>query len=162
LRKSEEDKSLQKERESALEQKIEESNDKILKLENYWLEAQAVCKSVNEQLAENQAQEIDFVKKEEELKKILDEKDKWYKEQLEILQNRIAALESRGASAVECQGGLGSAAEERLSSQDSVNNSQSVDSLLGTLLSKAIFISVTMVSEKQNTASTVCLIYLVP
>ncbi|KAK5609558.1 hypothetical protein CRENBAI_005501 [Crenichthys baileyi] len=151
LRKSEEDKSFRKERESALEQKIEESNDKILKLENYWLEAQAVCKSVNEQLAENQAQyealdkkynkakklikdyqqkEIDFVKKEEELKKILDEKDKWYKEQLEILQNRIAALESRGASAVECQGGLGSAAEEGLSSQDSVNNSQSVDSLL--------------------------------
>uniref|UniRef100_A0A3B3UL16 Protein phosphatase 1 regulatory subunit 9A-like A n=1 Tax=Poecilia latipinna TaxID=48699 RepID=A0A3B3UL16_9TELE len=104
LSKSEEDKSLWEERQSALEQKIEESNDKILKLENYWLEAQAVCKSVNEQLAENQAQyealdkkynkakklikdyqqkEIDFVKKEEELKKTLDEKDKWYKEQLE-------------------------------------------------------------------------------
>ncbi|XP_043987435.1 neurabin-1 isoform X4 [Gambusia affinis] len=151
LRKSEEDKSLWEERQSALEQKIEESNDKILKLENYWLEAQAVCKSVNEQLAENQAQyealdkkynkakklikdyqqkEIDFVKKEEELKKTLDEKDKWYKEQLESLQNRIAALESRGASAVESQSGLDSAAEDRLSSQDSINNSQSVDSLL--------------------------------
>ncbi|XP_054887497.1 neurabin-1 isoform X2 [Poeciliopsis prolifica] len=151
LRKSEEDKSLWEERQSALEQKIEESNDKILKLESYWLEAQAVCKSVNEQLAENQAQyealdkkynkakklikeyqqkEIDFVKKEEELKKTLDEKDKWYKEQLESLQNRIAALESRGASAVESQSGLDSAAEDRLSSQDSVNNSQSIDSLL--------------------------------
>lgn len=33
--------------------------------------------------------EIDFVKKEEELKKILDEKDKWYKDQLESLQNRV-------------------------------------------------------------------------
>lgn len=33
--------------------------------------------------------EIDFVKKEEELKKIIDEKDKWYKEQLESLQNRV-------------------------------------------------------------------------
>lgn len=33
--------------------------------------------------------EIDFVKKEEELKKTLDEKDKWYKEQLESLQNRV-------------------------------------------------------------------------
>lgn len=33
--------------------------------------------------------EIDFVKKEEELKKSLDEKDKWYKEQLESLQNRV-------------------------------------------------------------------------
>lgn len=29
------------------------------------------------------------MKKEEELKKILDEKDKWYKEQLESLQNRV-------------------------------------------------------------------------
>ncbi|KAM4561181.1 neurabin-1 isoform 2-T2 [Fundulus diaphanus] len=149
LRKSEEDKSLWEDGQSAMEQKIEESNDKILKLENYWLEAQAVCKSVNEQLAENQAQyealdkkynkakklikdyqqkEIDFVKKEEELKRTLDEKDKQYKEQLESLQNRIAALESRGGSVVEDQTGLDSAAEERLSSQDSVNNS--VDSLL--------------------------------
>lgn len=33
--------------------------------------------------------EIDFVKKEEELKKTLDEKDKWYKEQLDSLQNRV-------------------------------------------------------------------------
>uniref|UniRef100_A0A3B4ZRG6 Neurabin-1 n=1 Tax=Stegastes partitus TaxID=144197 RepID=A0A3B4ZRG6_9TELE len=150
LRSSEEDKSLWEARESALEQKIEDSNDKILKLENYWLEAQGLCKTVNEQLAETQTQyetldkkynkakkllkdyqqkEIDFVKKEEELKKILDEKDKWYKEQLESLQNRIAALESRGASAVECQSGQDSAAEERLSSQDSVTNTQSVDSL---------------------------------
>uniref|UniRef100_A0A8C4ITQ9 Protein phosphatase 1 regulatory subunit 9A-like A n=1 Tax=Dicentrarchus labrax TaxID=13489 RepID=A0A8C4ITQ9_DICLA len=109
LRVSEEDKSLWEARESALEQKIEDGNDKILKLESYWLEAQDLCKSVNEQLAETQAQfetldkkynkakkllkdyqqkEIDFVKKEEELKKILDEKDKWYREQLETLQNR--------------------------------------------------------------------------
>lgn len=29
------------------------------------------------------------MKREEELKKILDEKDKWYKEQLESLQNRV-------------------------------------------------------------------------
>lgn len=35
--------------------------------------------------------EIDFVKKEEELKKSLDEKDKWYKEQLETLQQRVRA-----------------------------------------------------------------------
>lgn len=33
--------------------------------------------------------EIDFVKREEELKKSLDEKDKWYKEQLESLQNKV-------------------------------------------------------------------------
>ncbi|XP_067372404.1 neurabin-1 isoform X3 [Channa argus] len=147
----EEDKSLWEARESALEQKIEDSNDKILKLENFWLESQALCKTVNEQLAETQAQyetldkkynkakkllkdyqqkEIDFVKKEEELKKSLDEKDKWYKEQLEGLQNRIAVLESGAASGVESLRGHGSAAEDRLSSQDSVTNTKSVDSLL--------------------------------
>ncbi|XP_040912366.1 neurabin-1 isoform X2 [Toxotes jaculatrix] len=151
LRASEEDKSLWEARESALEQKIEDSRDKILKLENYWLEAQALCKTVNEQLAETQAQyetldkkynkakkllkdyqqkEIDFVKREEELKKHLDEKDKWYKEQLESLQKRISVLESRGASGAEPQSGQDSAAEERLSSQSSVTNTQSVDSLL--------------------------------
>lgn len=146
-----EDKSLWEARESALELKVEDSNDKILKLENFWLEAQALCKTVNEQLAETQAQyetldkkynkakkllkdyqqkEIDFVKKEEELKKNLDEKDKWYKEQLEGLQNRIAVLESTAASGVESLSIQGSAAGDRLSSQDSVTNTKSVDSLL--------------------------------
>ncbi|XP_044072683.1 neurabin-1 isoform X2 [Siniperca chuatsi] len=151
LMESEADKSLWEARESVLEQKIEDSNNKILKLESYWLEAQALCKSVNEQLAETQVQyetldkkynkakkllkdyqqkEIDFVKKEEELKKILDEKDKWYKEQLESLQNRIAVLESGGASSVERHSGQDSAADEKLSRQDPVTNTQSVDSLL--------------------------------
>ncbi|XP_026150574.1 neurabin-1 isoform X2 [Mastacembelus armatus] len=150
LRASEEDKSLWEARESTLEQKLEDNNNKILKLESYWLEAQGLCKTVNEQLAETQAQyetldkkynkakkllkdyqqkEIDFVKKEEELKKNLDEKDKWYKEQLESLQNRIAVLESRGASGAEHQSDQNSV-EERLSIQDSVTNTQSVDSLL--------------------------------
>ncbi|XP_062258053.1 neurabin-1 isoform X3 [Platichthys flesus] len=148
LRASEEDRSLWEARESALEQKIEDGNDKILEMESYWLEAQSLCKNVNEQLTETQAQyetldkkynkakkllkdyqqkEIDFVKKEEELKKTLDEKDKWYKEQLEILQNRISVLESRGASGAERQSGQDYAAEE--SSQGSVTNTQSVDSL---------------------------------
>ncbi|XP_032384808.1 neurabin-1 isoform X2 [Etheostoma spectabile] len=151
LRASEEDRSLWEARESALEQKIEDSNDKILKLESYWLEAQGLCKTVNEQLAESQAQhetlekkynkakkllkdyqqkEIDFVKKEEELKRILDEKDKCYREQLESLQKRIAVLESRGALDVERQSGLDSAADKRLIVQDPVTNTQSVDSLL--------------------------------
>ncbi|XP_029980725.1 neurabin-1 isoform X2 [Sphaeramia orbicularis] len=149
LRASEEDKSLFEARETALEQKLEDSNDKILKLESYWLEAQALCKNVNEQLADTQAQyetldkkynkakkllkdyqqkEIDFVKREEDLKKSLEEKDKWYKEQLESLQNRIAVLESRGASSLETA--QYSAAEEGQGSQDPViSNTQSVDSL---------------------------------
>ncbi|XP_034417521.1 neurabin-1 isoform X2 [Cyclopterus lumpus] len=148
---SEEDSALWEAREVALELKIEDSNDKILKLESYWLEAQGLCKTVNEQLAETQAQhetldkkynkakkllkdyqqkEIDFVKKEEELKRIIDEKDKWYKEQLESLQNRIAVLESGGASDEQRQRGQDSAADERLMVQDPVANTQSVDSLL--------------------------------
>ncbi|XP_077392827.1 neurabin-1 isoform X2 [Festucalex cinctus] len=119
LRECEEDKSLWEARESALEQKFEDSNEKILKLESYWLETQALCKTINEQLAETQAQyetldkkynkakkllkdyqqkEIDFVKKEEELKKSIDEKERLYKEQLESLQNRILVLESAEAS----------------------------------------------------------------
>ncbi|XP_034549515.1 neurabin-1 isoform X2 [Notolabrus celidotus] len=151
LRASEEDRSLWEARESALEQKLEDGNEKILKFESYWLEAQALCKSVNEQLAETQTQhetldkkynkakkllkdyqqkEIDFVKKEEELKKVLDEKDKWYKEQLESLQNRISILESKRDSGSEAQSGQDSATDGTLSVQDSVTNTQSVDSLL--------------------------------
>lgn len=58
-------------RESALEQKIEDNNDKILKLESYWLEAQELCKSVNEQLAENQTQYETLDKKYNKAKKLL-------------------------------------------------------------------------------------------
>ncbi|KAF7668759.1 hypothetical protein LDENG_00284090 [Lucifuga dentata] len=153
LNTSEEDKSLWDAREAALEQKIEDSNNKILKLERYWLEAQTLCKTVNEHLAETQAQyetldkkynkakkllkdyqqkEIDFVKREEELKKTLDEKDKCYKEQLETLQERIAVLESRGPldDCVEQRPGQESGAEEGLIGQDQITTTQSVDSLL--------------------------------
>lgn len=56
---------------SALEQKIDDSNDKIQKLESYWLEAQAVCKSVNGQLAETQAQYETLDKKYNKAKKLL-------------------------------------------------------------------------------------------
>ena len=35
------------------------------------------------------SREIDFVKKEEELKKLLEEKDVWYREQMESLQERV-------------------------------------------------------------------------
>ncbi|XP_068602231.1 neurabin-2 [Brachionichthys hirsutus] len=148
LRASEEDKSLWVARESAMEQKITDNNDKLLKLESCWLEAQTLRKGVNEQLADTQSQyeavdkkynkakkllkdyqqkEIDFVKKEEELKKTLDEKDKWYKEQLETLQSRVTALESRDVAVVESQGSQDTAADERPSSRDPIQNS--VDSL---------------------------------
>nr|XP_029478899.1 neurabin-1-like isoform X2 [Oncorhynchus nerka] len=156
LRASEEDKASRETRVAELEQKIESSNEKMLNLEGYWLEAQALCKTVNEHLSESQSQyetldkkynkakkllkdyqqkEIDFVKKEEELKKVLDEKDRWYKEQLESLQDRIAVLEGSGPSAdrVETQSGQDFAEERRWSCQGSegpATNTQSVDSLL--------------------------------
>ncbi|XP_010878171.1 neurabin-1 isoform X2 [Esox lucius] len=155
LRASEEDKGSREVREAELEQKIEENNEKMLKLEKYWLEAQALCKTVNEHLSETQNQyealdkkynkakkllkdyqqkEIDFVKKEEELKKLLDEKDRLYKEQLDSLQDRIVALEGSGppADKGEIQSGLSSAEEKRRSSQGSegpLTKTQSVDSL---------------------------------
>nr|XP_046218899.1 neurabin-1-like isoform X3 [Oncorhynchus gorbuscha] len=155
LRVSEEDKASKESMEVELEQKIEENNEKMLKLEKYWLEAQALCKTVNKQLSETQSQygtldkkynkakkllkdyqqkEIDFVKKEEEMRKVLDEKDRWYKEQFESLQDRIAVLEGSGppADREETQAGQDSAVERRRSSQGSEGpliNTQSVDSL---------------------------------
>ncbi|CAB1441727.1 unnamed protein product, partial [Pleuronectes platessa] len=71
LRASEEDKSLWEARESALEQKIEDGNDKILEMESYWLEAQSLCKNVNEQLTETQAQYETLDKKYNKAKKLL-------------------------------------------------------------------------------------------
>ncbi|XP_061698196.1 neurabin-1 isoform X4 [Syngnathoides biaculeatus] len=146
LRESEEDKSLWEARESALEQKFEDSNEKILKLESYWLETQALCKTINEQLAETQAQyetldkkynkakkllkdyqqkEIDFVKKEEELKKSIDEKERLYQEKLDILQNRIVVLESGGASGLDLQ----NSAEDCICFQVPVADEKSVESV---------------------------------
>ncbi|KAG7282245.1 hypothetical protein CRUP_038413, partial [Coryphaenoides rupestris] len=151
----EEDRSLWSGREAALVQKIEENNEKILKLEGYWLEAQGLCKTVNEQLAESQSQydgldkkynkakkllkdyqqkEIDFVKKEEELKKVLEEKDAWYREQMQSLQERLTVLESRGGKPPgdrEAEGPLSQdlAGESGLYSQGTATSSQSVDSL---------------------------------
>uniref|UniRef100_A0AAY4ESS8 Neurabin-1 n=1 Tax=Denticeps clupeoides TaxID=299321 RepID=A0AAY4ESS8_9TELE len=132
LREAEEQKALWEGREATLEQSIKENSEKIQKLEKYWLEAQAVCKSVNEHLSETQSQyealdkkynkakkllkdyqqkEIDFVKREEELKRTLEGKESWYKEQLENLQER---------------GRLA-----RQETVESISNSHSVDSLLG-------------------------------
>jgi len=58
-------------REAALVQKIEENNEKILKLEGYWLEAQGLCKTVNEHLAESQSQYDGLDKKYNKAKKLL-------------------------------------------------------------------------------------------
>ncbi|KAJ8012768.1 hypothetical protein DPEC_G00046310 [Dallia pectoralis] len=155
LRAYEDDNESRDLREAELEQKIVENNEKMLKLETYWLEAQALCKTVNEHLSETQNQyealdkkynkakkllkdfqqkEIDFVKKEEELKKLLDEKDTWYKGQLDSLQNRITALECTGPPSgnTEIQSGSNTAEEKRRNSEgskDLITTTQSVDRL---------------------------------
>ncbi|KAM9284292.1 neurabin-1-like [Cariama cristata] len=99
-----------------LQQNLDESKEKIKKLETYWLEAQSLCKTVNERLKETQEQcdalekkynkakkllkdyqqkEIEFMKKEEDHSKLLEERDQKYAEQLKICQEKISELESK-------------------------------------------------------------------
>ncbi|XP_064183265.1 neurabin-1 isoform X1 [Anguilla rostrata] len=142
LRESEESKALWESRHAQIQQNLEENQEQIQKLETYWLEAQALCKTLNEHLTETQSQhdaldkkynkakkllkdyqqkEIDFVKREEELKRALEEQERQYKERIEGLLERIAVLEA-GATAEELVGspsGLDAVVERRLSNQDS-------------------------------------------
>ncbi|NWR07770.1 NEB1 protein, partial [Paradoxornis webbianus] len=99
-----------------LQQNLDESREKIKKLETYWLEAQNLCKTVNERLKETQEQcdalekkyskakkllkdyqqkEIEFMKKEEDHSKLLEERDQKYAEQLKIYQEKISELENK-------------------------------------------------------------------
>ncbi|NWT97990.1 NEB1 protein, partial [Urocynchramus pylzowi] len=99
-----------------LQQNLDESKEKIKKLETYWLEAQNLCKTVNERLKETQEQcdalekkynkakkllkdyqqkEIEFMKKEEDNSKLLEERDQKYAEQLKIYQEKISELENK-------------------------------------------------------------------
>ncbi|NXE77784.1 NEB1 protein, partial [Cochlearius cochlearius] len=99
-----------------LQQNLDESKEKIKKLETYWLEAQSLCKTVNDQLKETQEQcdalekkynkakkllkdyqqkEIDFMKKEEDHSRLLEERDQKYAEQLKIYQEKISELENK-------------------------------------------------------------------
>ncbi|XP_051479103.1 neurabin-1-like isoform X2 [Apus apus] len=99
-----------------LQQNLEESKEKIKKLETYWLEAQSLCKTINEHLKETQEQcdalekkynkakkllkdyqqkEIEFMKKEEDHTRLLEERDQKYAEQLKIYQEKISDLESK-------------------------------------------------------------------
>ncbi|NWS88061.1 NEB1 protein, partial [Toxostoma redivivum] len=99
-----------------LQLNLDESKEKIKKLETYWLEAQNLCKTVNERLKETQEQcdalekkynkakkllkdyqqkEIEFMKKEEDHSKLLEERDQIYAEQLKIYQEKISELENK-------------------------------------------------------------------
>ncbi|XP_031415259.1 neurabin-1 isoform X3 [Clupea harengus] len=154
LRDMEEEKGSWESREADLQESIDENSEKIQKLEKFWLESQALCKTVNEQLTETQSQyegldkkynkakkllkdyqqkEIDFVKREEELKRTLDEREAWYKAQLEILQERLAALESNAFSSEGSASQHSALGERPWSGQEAggpVENTHSSDSLL--------------------------------
>ncbi|XP_064018649.1 neurabin-1-like isoform X2 [Pogoniulus pusillus] len=99
-----------------LQQNLDESKEKIKKLETYWLEAQSLCKTVNEHLKETQEQcdalekkynkakkllkdyqqkEIEFMKKEEDHSRLLEERDQAHAEQMKIYQEKISELESK-------------------------------------------------------------------
>ncbi|NXP43786.1 NEB1 protein, partial [Heliornis fulica] len=99
-----------------LQQNLDESKEKIKKLETYWLEAQSLCKTINEHLKETQEQrdalekkynkakkllkdyqqkETEFMKKEEDHSRLLEERDQKYTEQLKAYQEKISELESK-------------------------------------------------------------------
>ncbi|NWS70423.1 NEB1 protein, partial [Crotophaga sulcirostris] len=99
-----------------LQQNLDESKEKIKKLETYWLEAQSLCKTANEHLKETQEQcdalekkynkakkllkdyqqkEIEYLKKEEDHTRLLEDRDQKYAEQLKIYQEKVLELESK-------------------------------------------------------------------
>ncbi|KAJ8416863.1 hypothetical protein AAFF_G00327410 [Aldrovandia affinis] len=159
LRASEESKASWESKQAQMQLNLEENRERIQKLETYWLEAQELCRTLNEHLMETQSQhealdkkynkakkllkdyqqkEIDFVKREEELKRALDEQERQYKEQLDGLLERITVLEAEGPSEepVGFLSGPDAEGERRLSSQESqelVKNAKSEESLLSDL-----------------------------
>ncbi|KAI5107198.1 neurabin-1 isoform X3, partial [Silurus meridionalis] len=122
LKESEKARTVWEERQEQLEKCIEENSERMNYMEKNWLDAQALCKSLNEQLSDSQNQfealdkkyskakkllkeyqqkESEFVKREEELAHILEEKESSYKVQIENLQQRIEALEKPQDSTAE-------------------------------------------------------------
>ncbi|XP_073808151.1 uncharacterized protein ppp1r9alb isoform X2 [Danio rerio] len=104
---------------AALERSVEESKERIEKLEKYWLDAQGLCKTINQRLNEAQSQndslqlkynktitllqehqqrEAECGRKEAELKRKLEQKEKEYKTSVRQLQYKIACLEGQAGS----------------------------------------------------------------
>ncbi|XP_063069475.1 neurabin-1 isoform X2 [Engraulis encrasicolus] len=152
LRDMEDERSSWETREVELQESIAENSDKMEKMEKFWLESQALCKSVSDQLTETQSQyealdkkynkakkllkdyqqkEIDFVKREEELKRALDEREAWYKGQLDSLQERLSVLESKAFS-TEASASLLAGESQSISQEEGspTENTRSTDSLL--------------------------------
>ncbi|KAF4075257.1 hypothetical protein AMELA_G00232460 [Ameiurus melas] len=104
---------------TSLEKSVNESRERIEKLEKYWLDAQALCKTINQRLSEAQSQheslqvkydktntllqqhkdrEAEFMKREEDLKRLLEERERNYKKTLRKLHEQVAVLEGRVSS----------------------------------------------------------------
>ncbi|KAI7809069.1 putative neurabin-1, partial [Triplophysa rosa] len=115
LRESEEARAALEAREAQLERTIQENSERTAQMEKNWLEAQTLCKTINEQLNNTQSQyealdkkyskakkllkdfqqkETDFEQREEELKKASEKREAVYKAQIEDLQRRLSKLES--------------------------------------------------------------------
>nr|XP_060635129.1 neurabin-1-like isoform X1 [Anolis sagrei ordinatus] len=101
---------------SQLQETLDENKEKIKKLETYWLEAQSLCKTVNEHLKETQEQydalekkynkakkllkeyqqkEVELMKKEDDHKMILEERNQEHANQLKVMQEKITELEDK-------------------------------------------------------------------
>uniref|UniRef100_A0A673H0I3 Neurabin-1 n=1 Tax=Sinocyclocheilus rhinocerous TaxID=307959 RepID=A0A673H0I3_9TELE len=95
---------------AALERSVEESRERIEKLEKCWLDAQALCKTINQRLSEAQSQnyslqlkynktitllqehqqrEAEGARKEAELKRKLEQKEREYKSTVRQLQHKV-------------------------------------------------------------------------
>ncbi|XP_029945675.1 neurabin-2-like isoform X2 [Salarias fasciatus] len=99
-----------------LEQNIRDSKERMEKLEGYWMEAQSLCKAVDEHLKETQSQyqtlerkyskakrlikeyqqkEIEFLKKETAQRRAQEESEATHKEETDNLQEKITDLETK-------------------------------------------------------------------
>ncbi|KAM9783778.1 neurabin-2-like [Syngnathus typhle] len=97
-----------------LEQSIRDSKERMEKLEGYWMEAQSLCKAVDEHLKETQAQyqtlerkyskakrmikeyqqkELEYLKKEAAHRQVEEDSEASHKEEADNLQEKIADLE---------------------------------------------------------------------
>ncbi|KAK2832876.1 hypothetical protein Q5P01_016765 [Channa striata] len=99
-----------------LEQNIRDSKERMEKLEGYWMEAQSLCKAVDEHLKETQSQyqalerkyskakrlikeyqqkEIEYLKKETAQRRAQEETEATHKEETDNLQEKITDLETK-------------------------------------------------------------------
>ncbi|TRZ01723.1 hypothetical protein DNTS_013052, partial [Danionella cerebrum] len=109
LQVSEDERKSWEARGAALERSVEESKERIEKLEKYWLDAQALCKTINQRLNEAQSQhdslqlkynktisllqehqqrEAESSRKEAELRGKLEQREREYKNSLRQLQHK--------------------------------------------------------------------------